>query len=244
MAFGGVVALADVTLAVAAREIHGVIGPNGAGKTTLLNVLSSYYTPQSGAITLDGESTAGRPPYAVARLGVARTFQTAQLFTDLSVAQNVAVGVAGPRLGSLAAAMLATPAHRRREVELHQRALGLLAAASLGEWADLPADALPAGHRRRLEIARALATGPRLLMLDEPAAGLGPAEIEELDAQLTALRDRGGPAIVLVEHHMDLVMNVSDRISVLDDGRVIASGSPAAVREDSAVIEAYLGAPG
>jgi ABC-type branched-subunit amino acid transport system ATPase component/ABC-type branched-subunit amino acid transport system permease subunit len=242
VAFGGVRALADVTLAVPGRGIHAVIGPNGAGKTTLLNVLSGYYTPDRGSITLDRTRIAGRPAYAVARLGVARTFQTAQLFPDLTAADNLAVGVAGPRLGSLLGALLALPPARRLEARLAARARDLLRAAGLEVWAGAPAGTLPAGLRRRLEIARALATRPRLLMLDEPAAGLGPAEIEALDSQLTALRD-GGPAIILVEHHMDLVMAVSDHVSVLDYGRVIASGSPAAVRENPAVVEAYLGAP-
>ena len=243
IAFGGVVALSDVSVSVAAREVHAVIGPNGAGKTTLLNLLSGYYTPERGRIQLAGRSIVGRPPYAVARLGVARTFQTAQLFPDLTVAENVGVGVSGPRLGSLLAALVGAPSSRRRERELRSRALALLEPSDLAARAEQPAEALPAGLRRQLEIARALATAPRLLMLDEPAAGLGPAEIEALDAQVTTLRNGGGPAIILVEHHMDLVMAVSDRISVLDYGRVIARGSPASVRDNAAVVEAYLGAP-
>jgi branched-chain amino acid transport system ATP-binding protein len=172
---------------------------------------------------------------------VVRTFQTAQLFPDLSAADNVAVAVAGPRLGSLLASLIATPGARRREAALRQGALARLTHAGLGPWAEAPGDALPSGLRRRVEIARALATAPRVLMLDEPAAGLGPAEIEDLAAHLAGLRDGGGPALVLVEHHMDLVMEVSNHITVLDDGRVIASGPPAAVRDDPAVVEAYLG---
>ena len=242
LSFGGVAALADVSLSVLGGGIHAVIGPNGAGKTTLLNVLSGYYVPDQGAIRLDDASVAGRPPYAIARLGVARTFQTAQLFGDLTVLENVAVGVAGPRLGGVLPALLGTPRVRRLEGELQRTARSLLRASGLLEWADRPADALPAGLRRKLEIVRALATRPRLLLLDEPAAGLSPGEIRELDRQLTDLRDDGGPAIVLVEHHMDLVMAVSDRVSVLDYGRVIASGPPEAVRQHPAVIEAYLGA--
>ncbi|MFB3816736.1 MAG: ATP-binding cassette domain-containing protein [Candidatus Methylomirabilales bacterium] len=242
IAFGGVAALQDVRLAVPAAGITAVIGPNGAGKTTFLNVLSGYYRPDRGRVRLDGRDITGRPPHAIARLGVARTFQTAQLFGGLTAWENVAIGLRGPRLGGLPPALLATPGARRREEALAQESRSRLAAAGLGEWADRPAEALPAGLRRRLEIVRALATRPRLLLLDEPAAGLAPAEIDALDRELDALRKGGGPAILLVEHHMDLVMSVSDRVAVLDYGRVIASGAPAEVRQDRAVIEAYLGA--
>lgn len=242
LAFGGVVALTDVGLAVLERGIHAVIGPNGAGKTTLLNVLSGYYGPDAGTVRLAGIPIGGRAPYAIARLGVGRTFQTAQLFGDLTALENVAVGIVGPRLGSLAGALLGPPGARRREREIERQARALLRELALGDWADRSAEILPAGLRRRLEIARALATRPRLVMLDEPAAGLSPTEIQELDTHLTSLRDRGGPAIVLVEHHMDLVMTVSDWITVLDYGRVIASGTASTVRRDRAVIEAYLGA--
>ena len=241
LSFGGVAALSDVSVTIPARGIHAVIGPNGAGKTTLLNALSGYYTPDAGAILLDGRAIAGRSPYAIARRGVARTFQTAQVFGDLSVLENVAVGIAGPRLGGVIPALVGAPWTRRKEAEARRAALALLASAGLTDWADRPADALPAGLRRRLEIVRALARRPRFLLLDEPAAGLSPTEVKELDAHLTALVHDGGPSIVLVEHHMDLVMAVSDQISVLDYGRVIASGAPEAVRSHPAVIEAYLG---
>ena len=243
VSFGGVVALTEVTLSVPSRHIVAVIGPNGAGKTTLLNLITGYYRPDSGEIRLGGEAITGLPPYAIARRGVARTFQTAQPFDDLTVVDNVMVGVAGPRLGGLAGALLGLPGRRRRERELRRRAQTWLAMLGLAARAEEPAASLPAGLRRSLEIARALATQPRLLLLDEPAAGLAPIEIETLDRRLTALREQAGPAIVLVEHHMELVMAISDRISVLDYGRVIASGSPAAVRENPAVIEAYLGVP-
>jgi branched-chain amino acid transport system ATP-binding protein len=174
---------------------------------------------------------------------VTRTFQTAQLFPDLTAVDNVAVGVAGARLGSIVGALAATPAARRRDAAVRSRARALLDDAGTGAWADVAADALPAGLRRRVEIARALATSPRVLMLDEPAAGLGPVEVDALGAQLGHLVSHGGPAIVLVEHHVELVMAIARQITVLDRGRVIATGSPAAVRDDPAVIEAYLGVP-
>jgi ABC-type branched-subunit amino acid transport system ATPase component/ABC-type branched-subunit amino acid transport system permease subunit len=242
LAFGGVVALADVSLEIPVRGIRAVIGPNGAGKTTLLNALSGFYAPDKGSIRLNGTPVAGRTPYAIARLGVSRTFQTAQVFGELTVLENVAVGVAGPRLGSVLAALSGAPWTRRADEAILRQALSLLNAGGLAEWAARPADVLPAGLRRRLEIVRALATAPRLLLLDEPAAGLSPGEIAELDAYLIRLKTTGGPSVVLVEHHMDLVMAVSEHITVLDYGRVIASGTPEAVRANPAVIEAYLGA--
>jgi branched-chain amino acid transport system ATP-binding protein len=242
LAFGGVAALADVSIDIPARGIRAVIGPNGAGKTTLLNALSGYYVPDAGVIRLDGMPVTGRPPYVIARRGVGRTFQTAQVFGELSALENVAVAVAGARLGSVVWALLGAPWASRADRAARREARAALTEAGLTEWADRPADVLPSGLRRRLEIVRALATQPRLLLLDEPAAGLSPSEIKELDAYLVRLREERGLAIVLVEHHMDLVMAVSDHVTVLDYGRVIAGGTPDAVRTNPAVIEAYLGA--
>jgi ABC-type branched-subunit amino acid transport system ATPase component len=241
LSFGGVSALSDVGLTVETRSVHALIGPNGAGKTSLLNVMSGFYAAGAGSIALAGRSLVGLQPYDVSRRGMARTFQTAQVFGGLSVRENVAVGVAGPRLGAVLGALAGTPGARSREAAIQARSQTLLEGLGLGDVADEPAEALAAGLRRKLEIARALATEPLLLMLDEPAAGLSPAEIAALDEQLTALRAQGGPAVILVEHHMDLVMAVSDRITVLDYGRVIADGTPDEVRRDRVVIEAYLG---
>ena len=236
-AFGGVVALDGVSLKISEGERRAVIGPNGAGKTTLVNLVSGFDVPDGGTIALFDEGIAGRGPAAIARRGVVRTFQTPQLFEELSVLDNVRVGAAGHRLGWLAAALAGfggdSPATQAR-------ARAALDAVGLGDWAATSAADLPFGHRRRLEIARALAAGARVLLLDEPAAGLAPAEVEALDALLSRLR-AGGLTVVLVEHHVELVMAISDRVTVLDEGRVIAEGPPAAVQRDPAVVAAYLG---
>jgi ABC-type branched-subunit amino acid transport system ATPase component/ABC-type branched-subunit amino acid transport system permease subunit len=234
-AYGGVVAVADVTFAVRAATVHSLIGPNGAGKTTIVNLVSGFAGTDRGRIALFGERVEGRAPAAIARRGLVRTFQTPQLFDELSVLDNVRVGAAGHRLGSLGLALLGAD---RRDADA--RAAASLEVVGLDGWAAAPAAVLPFGHRRRLEIARALAASARLLVLDEPAAGLSPAEIEALDALLARLR-ADGLTVVLVEHHVDLVMAISDRVTVLDEGRVIADGPPAAVQRDPAVLAAYLG---
>ncbi len=234
-AYGGVEAVADVTFTVRAATVHSLIGPNGAGKTTIVNLVSGFAGPDRGRIALFGERVEGTAPAAIARRGLVRTFQTPQLFDELSVLDNVRVGAAGHRLGSLGLALLGAD---RRDADA--RAAASLEVVGLDAWAAAPAAVLPFGHRRRLEIARALAAGARVLVLDEPAAGLSPAEIEALDALLAQLR-ADGLTVMLVEHHVDLVMAISDRVTVLDEGRVIADGPPAAVQRDPAVVAAYLG---
>ena len=237
--FGGVRAVDDVSLAVHSGTVHSLIGPNGAGKTTVVNLVSGFDRPDSGTIELFGEPVGGRSAVAIARRGLVRTFQTPQLFEDLSVADNVLVGAAGHRLGWVAAAL----AGAGGDVAITRaRAVQALEAVGLADLAGTPSADLPFGHRRRLEIARALAAGARMLMLDEPAAGLAPSEVEALDALLVRLR-AAGLTVVLIEHHVALVMAVSDRVTVLDEGRVIADGAPAAVQRDPAVLAAYLGGP-
>jgi branched-chain amino acid transport system ATP-binding protein len=239
--FGGLVALENVSIQVAPGTIHAVIGPNGAGKTTLLNLVTGLYRPTTGRVSLGGEVLTGLPPHRIAARGVARTFQNTELFVELTARENVLVGLHRHLRYGLVVSTLRLPGFRRAESEAARRADELLALVGLDRQAEAPAGDLALGEQRRLELARALAVGPRLLMLDEPAAGLPAAEAEALSAMLRRLRDELGLTLVLIDHVMRVVMGVSERITVLNHGRKLAEGTPDEVRCNPAVVAAYLG---
>jgi branched-chain amino acid transport system ATP-binding protein len=239
--FGGVRAVENLSFSIAPGMVHSIIGPNGAGKTTLLNLLTGIYVPTVGAIYLGERELTGRPPHEYAAAGVARTFQNLQVFFNMSAIENVMVGRYRHERCGLAAALLRFPAQARAESACRDAAAELLAFVGLGDYLVARTDAMPYGALKRLEVARALATEPQLLLLDEPAAGLNPTETQEFDALIGKIAGRG-ITVVLVEHNMRLVMGVSDHILVLDYGRKLAEGTAGEMRADPRVVEAYLGA--
>ena len=239
--FGGLTAVDDFNMAIGRTEIAGLIGPNGAGKTTVFNLLTKVYQPTRGTVMIDGRDTAGKSTAQVSHMGVARTFQNIRLFGNLTVEDNVKVGLHERVKYSALSGVLRLPSYWRREREAHERALELLSIFDMQDMADHQAGSLPYGAQRRLEIVRALATGPSLLLLDEPAAGMNPSETAELMNNIRKIRDTFQIAIMLIEHDMNLVMGVCEGICVLNFGRIIAKGTPDDIQANQAVIEAYLG---
>ncbi len=242
--FGGLTAVNDVSITIGREEIAGLIGPNGAGKTTIFNLLTNVYTPTRGDILLDGKSTRGLKTWQVSRMGIARTFQNIRLFKSQSVLDNVLIGLHNEMDYGVPASILRFPGYWRAEKIARSRALEYLSIFGMSDLAETPAGSLPYGAQRRLEIARALATNPSLLLLDEPAAGMNPAETAELMENIRKIRDTFKIAILLIEHDMNLVMGICESIAVLNYGQVIAKGTPQQIRENPAVIEAYLGKKG
>lgn len=239
--FGGLNAVDDFTIAIGRTEICGLIGPNGAGKTTIFNLLTSVYRPTRGTVLVNGIDTLGMSTYQVNRLGVARTFQNIRLFKELSVEDNVKIGLHNSMSYTVAGGMVRLPSFWKQEKAAHERALELLSIFDMQDMASHEAGSLPYGAQRRLEIARSLATNPGILLLDEPAAGMNPSETTELMQNIRKIRDTFKIAVMLIEHDMNLVMGICEGIAVLNYGKIIAKGTPEKIKNDPVVIEAYLG---
>ena len=239
--FGGLRAVNDFNLTIGRTEIAGLIGPNGAGKTTIFNLLTKVYQPTRGTILLDGLDTSGKTTAQINRMGIARTFQNIRLFDNLSVEDNVKIGLHNQERYSALTGVLRLPKYWRQEKAAHERAMELLSIFDMEDTAAWKAGSLPYGAQRRLEIVRALATNPSLLLLDEPAAGMNPSETAELMENIVKIRDTFQIAVMLIEHDMNLVMNICEGICVLNFGQVIAKGTPEEIQSNPTVIEAYLG---